>query len=517
MARKSRKHLYDAPDEKVSPVIEKIYMAGIYARTSSREQKGNSAENQKYIAERYIKEKPDIELHKVYVDYGISSFERTRLGFEEMILDIESKSINCVIVKDISRFTRDYLEAGDYLQRKFPIWGVRFISVGNNFDSLHGDATQLGLVLQSLLYYYYSIDLSKKIQVVIDKKQKTGTYIPAKLPYGYKKVRIEQGVQWTQDEQNSLVVQQIFNDALSGFSAFAIAGRLNEQKIPAPSSEFWSSGNIIRILKNMSYTGTFVTRKTRNNIIDGRETIQLPPETWIKHHSHHAPIVDDITFYAVQRIISDRRSFISKRGQSDDFFCGKLFCGICGRKMRLKRSGNGSLYYICPQRDAAGSSCPNKAKSETKLKKQIFLSLMERLNDLRTCYQNTIAYEKSLYFLRKADKQDKTIQTYEKELERQFQVFKRIFEESVIKHTNRSADIQGLLQHLMRIRTILQERLADVVRMRDDYQVSESSNSTKFRLYFKFRKCNELTSQMLDEMVEKVLVDMDRVRVMEKG
>jgi len=516
MARKSRKHLQNNSDEQITPIVENPYMAGIYARTSSREQKGNSIENQRYIAENYIKDNPDIELVKIYVDCGVSSFDRVRPGFEEMLLDIESKSINCVIVKDISRFTRDDLEAGDYLQRKFPLWGIRFISIGDNFDSLRDDATQLGVALRSLFSYQYSIALSKNIQSVIAAKQKAGTYIPAKLPYGYKKARTKYGIEWKPDEQTAPIVRQIFKDAAFGLSAFAIASKLNKQKIPAPSSKFWSSGSTIRILRNMSYTGTLVTRKTQNNIAFERKTIRLSPEAWIKHHGHHVPIVDEITFYTVQRILSGRRSFITQQVQTEDFFCGKLYCGICGRKMRSKRSANGNIYYICPQRDWATSSCPNKARNELKLKKLVSAALTDRIDDLRSCYQDAIAYEKSPYFQLRTANQDKMIQTYEKEIDRLFQSFQRLVEESVINNTSRSADIQGLLRHLMRTRATLQKRLADVVQARDEYQENESPNSKKFQPFHMFRDCTELTPQMLEEMVERVFVDIGGVRVVNK-
>jgi DNA invertase Pin-like site-specific DNA recombinase len=516
MARKSRKHLYDTPEEQKPKDEETLYFAGIYARTSSREQKGNSIENQQYIAERYIKENPDIKLRKVYVDYGISSFDRDRPGFDEMILDLESKSINCVIVKDISRFARDYLEAGDYTQRKFPFWSVRFIAVDNNFDSLRDDATQLRFVLQSLLSNYYSIDLSKKIKAVISNKQEAGTYVPAKLPYGYKKVRTEHGVEWLPDEQTSWVVRQIFSYALTGHSAFATAGKLNKENVPAPSSRFWSSGNILRILRNISYTGTLVTGKTRNDLSIGHKTKHLPAESWIRHHNNHVPIVDDVTFYSAQRLLSSRSSLISKQRHSEDFFCGKLFCGICGRKMRLKHAGNGSAYYLCPRRDEAGSSCTNKARNETKLKKLVFQDLAKKISDLQIYYQEALDYEKSAYFLRKKGEHDKMIQLCKLELERQLQVFTRIFEDSVIKHTNRLPDVQGLLQHLARVRTALQERLSNTIRMRNEYQDGKSSNSNKFLPYLMFGECNELTSQMLDELVEKVFVEMDGVRVVDK-
>jgi len=358
-----------------------------------------------------------------------------------------------------------------------------------------------------------TIDLSKKIKSVIAYKQEDGTYMPARLPYGYKKAHTEQGIEWIHNDLTAPIVREIFKDALSGLSAYAIAGKLNEQKIAAPSSKFWTNGVVLRVLRNESYSGTLVTRKTRNNIASDRKTIQLPPAEWIRHYGHHSPIIDDISFYSVQRILSSRRLFQPKSRQSEDFFSGKLFCGICGRKMRLKRSSNGSNYYICPMRDAAGSSCPNKAISDTKLKKQVFQALAKRINDLRICYQGTIAYERSPYFLKKTYDQANVIHSLEQERERQFQVFTRLYEESIINKTNRSADTRGLLKHMARVRTTSQERLSEIVQSRDEYQTNESSKSRKFDQYNMFCEHSELTPQMVDEMAEKILIDIDGVRV----
>ena len=263
MARKSRKHLQDAPIEYSKPNVQKHYIAGIYARTSSKDQEGDSIENQIKIAEQYIQSTPDIRFYKTYSDYGFSSFTNIRPSFEEMLLDIETKTINCVVVKDISRLSREYIEAGDLLQRKFPLWGTRFISVGDDFDSLHSDATKIEIALRSLLYYSYSIDLSKKIQSAIMIRQKTGEYTPARLPYGYVKARNGNEIYWHLDEKAAPIVKFIFQHALNNISAYAIAGELNRKSIPAPKSEFWSSGSVLRILRNILYTGTFAQERLK--------------------------------------------------------------------------------------------------------------------------------------------------------------------------------------------------------------------------------------------------------------
>ena len=360
MARKSRKHLHDTLIEQES---QKQYFAGIYARTSSKAQEGNSIENQVKIAQQHIQSNPDIRLHKAYIDYDISSFSSIRPAFEDLLSDLEARIINCVVVKDISRFSREFIEAGELLQKTFPSWSVRFISIGDGFDSLHDDATKIEIALQSLLNYSYSIDLSKKIQSAIRAKQENGTFTPARLPYGYIKSRNKEVSDWSIDAEASLTIQLIFRSTLSGMSAYAVAGELNRRKTPAPNSNYWTSSGILRILRNVTYIGTLVTGKTRNDRNAEFKTRSTPSETWIRHYNHHAPIIDEFTFSSVQRILAERSSPISAAKKIDDFFCGKIYCGACGRKMRAKRSVNGNIYYICPRRDEAAWSCANKSKS----------------------------------------------------------------------------------------------------------------------------------------------------------
>ena len=245
MARKSRKHLQHAQVEENK---QNQYTAGIYARTSSEEQKGNSIENQIQIAKTYIQSKAEIKLHKTYVDYGVSSFAHARPSFKDMILDAEAKVIDCIIVKDISRFSRNHLETGDFLERKFPLWGTRFIAISDDLDTLCCDATKMEIALKSIMYYSTSLDISQRTQSAIAVLQRYGSYVPARLPYGYIKEQTEEGIKWSLNEGAASIVQQIFERALSGLSAYAIASELNNKKIPSPNSDFWTSKTILGLV-----------------------------------------------------------------------------------------------------------------------------------------------------------------------------------------------------------------------------------------------------------------------------
>lgn len=509
MARKSRKNSQNTPTIQAS----KRYIAGIYARISSEDQKGDSIESQEKIGRQYLESCPDVIIHRVYIDYGLSSFARIRPGFNDLILDAELQKINCIVVKDISRLSRDYLEASDLIQKVFPRQGIRFISVNDEFDSLHCDETKLEIALRSLLYYHYSIDLSKKIQSAIGVRQISGDYVPARLPYGYIKVQTEYGVEWQPDEKTASIVKYIFSSALAGLSAYGIAGNLNRQGISGPNSNYWSSSSVLRILRDASYTGMLIAGKTRNNRAAGFRTESKPQNEWIKHYNHHTPIVDDITFYSMQRILSERNTSISKGQKVEDFFIGKLYCGMCGRKMRPKRSVNGSVYYICPRRDEAAASCVNKAKSEAKLKRQTFIVLSEQMDEVKERYYKMLDYENSPYFIRNSREQDRQFQEYQCELERQNYLFKAQYEESITKNLTHSADYRNLMEYLRRVRLTLSEQIAEIEQMRADHQQNKLLINAQYQTALRFQEYAEVTSDMLSEIIERVYVDLDGVRV----
>jgi DNA invertase Pin-like site-specific DNA recombinase len=513
MARISRRHLQtDSTNQKpIEPT--KRYIAGIYARTSSDDQKGDSIENQENICKQFIESTSDIKLHRIYIDYGLSSFARIRPGFNNVLFDVESKKINCVVVKDFSRLSRDYFEASNLIQKVFPSWGIRLISVTDGFDSLHSDETKIEIALRSLLNNYYSIDLSNKIQSVINVRQKSGTYVPARLPYGYTKVKTAEGVKWQPDEKEAPIVKKIFASALNGLSAYRIASDLNKHGIIAPSSDYWASSSVLRLLRNTSYVGTFTTGKTRNNKANGFKTEQTPSEEWIRHYKHHTAIIDDITFYFVQRILSQRTTMYVEGEKRNEFFRGKLYCGVCGRKMRSKRAGNGSIYYLCPRRDEAASSCVSKSIREAKLKKQVFTILGDWMNSHKEAYSETLAFESSPYFQRTAIVQKEQLQLLQNELERQNSLFRTIYEDGINKSLTHSADYRELMTYLRKVRSVLTDEIVEIEKVNEDYLKTQELIIEKYHLCVQFQDCIELTSDMLDDVVEKIYVDLDGLRV----
>lgn len=513
MARKSRKHLQNQQQNiQTTKPASPTYIAGIYARVSSDDNPDSSIENQINIAEDFINNCPNIIRHKVYMDIGVSAFAYMRPSFEDMLYDIENKIINCIVVKDVSRFSRDYLEAGDLLQKKFPIWGTRFISINDEFDSLYSDATELQMALRTLLAYEYSKDLSKKIRIAISTLQSNGIYIPPRLPYGYKKVQTSDGIQWQLDESTSRVVREMFDFALEGNSAYSIAHNLNTRSISAPKSEFWTPGKVLRILRNETYTGTFVTGKTHNKLTEHPKAVPVEPDKWIRHRHHHAPIIDELTFYKVQRELESHMPPKRTKSNETDFFCDKLYCGVCGRKMKQKKAVNGSTYYVCPRKDES-NACPNKARSAEKLKQQVYQHIRQKIDEAQVCREKMLKFEESPYFLNWEKEQHQQLEMLKAELKRQMGIFIAANEKATVCKRNKTTDIQELFQYLSIVRNNLNKKITAIENALDGYWHNESSKSVPIQRFLGFERESDLTKEMLCKLVRKISGHIDYIEV----
>ena len=501
----------EQPNMQITKPMEPTYTAGIYARISSDEYlNGVSVENQIHIAEDFIKLNPYIRLHRIYIDRGVSSFAPVRPAFNDMLNDIQNGTINCIIVKDISRFSRDNLEAGDLLQKTFPVWKTRFISINDNFDSLYADATELKMVLRSFAAYMFSADMSKKIKGTINARQKAGMYVPPKLPYGYMKVRSGNGVDWKIDDTKSEVVKGIFTLALEDNSPYKIARILNDNFTPAPNGELWTSSSVRRILKNESYIGMFITGKTHNRLTMQPRTIPVDHSEWIRHENHHVSIIDEDIFYKVQKMLQQRLVPISKIRTENDFFCGKLYCGICGRKMKMKRSANGSTYYICSRRNEIGG-CSNSAKSASKIKQLVYEQVKLKIDEAMEYREKMLQFESSPYFVHWEREQDLKLEKLKSELEHQHLLFRNIFKDTVIAGTDKTANAHNLQAHLSVVRNNLNQQINEVEAALHNYWANESSKRNVVREYLEFADVDCLSKEMVIKLVGRVYFNVDEL------
>ena len=326
-----------------------------------------------------MKSHPEIETVSIREDDGYSGVNFERPAFQQMLEDIRQGTVDCVVVKDLSRFGRNYIEVGRYLEKVFPMLGVRFIAVNDHYDSLETDAAgDIIVPFKNLINDSYCRDLSVKIRSNLAVKRKNGEYIGPFACYGYLKDEKRKG-KLIVDPYAGQVVQDIFTLKLNGYSQYRIADLLNEQGILSPmeykrslgirfSTTFkvnpkalWSAKAISRILTNEVYTGVLVQGKqtTPNYKVKTRQLVD--PEDWVRVEGTHEAIIDRFTFEIVQTLLQ-RDTRTSEREDTVFPLAGLVYCGDCGSPMIRKTihakdaSGQSKYtysYYLCRQ----GKNC----------------------------------------------------------------------------------------------------------------------------------------------------------------
>lgn len=314
MARKSRK----SKDLAAKAAPQVIYRAGLYARLSvdKGEESRDSIANQLSLMEEYIKNKADITLCERYIDIGQSGTNFARGGFHRLLDDIRKGQINCVVVKDLSRFGRNHIETGSYLEEVFPLLGVRFIAVTDQYDSLDRgqDHQELLLPLRNIVNELYARDISLKVVSQLRVKQAKGEYLGSFAPYGY--LRDQQVPnRLIPDPITAKVVGEIFTLRIKGISCQRIANLLTERGTPPPSryrrglveqeskadvSGIWHKSTVKRILTNPVYLGDMVQCKEQSSVFWGKRRKCLPPQQWLRVKGTHPALVSQEEFDGVQ-------------------------------------------------------------------------------------------------------------------------------------------------------------------------------------------------------------------------
>lgn len=386
------------------------YDATAYLRLSytvNQNEESDSIANQKKLVEDFVAAHPDIKLVSERVDDGYSGVLFDRPAFQEMMQDITQGKINCVIVKDLSRLGREYIETGRYLRQIFPAYGVRFIAINDGIDTANEhNGDDLNISLKNLLNDTYCRDISVKTRSALLSKRKSGEYVGACPVYGYRKDP-ENKNRLVVDEDAARVVQDIFRRRIDGASAKRIADELNRLGVPSPlaykisrglphpkkgyadsQNAKWSAHAVLRILQDETYTGVLLQGKQSTHNHKIKDLIQKPAEEWIRTENAHAPIIRRQDFELVQKIMGlDTRT--APDGDAVYLFSGILICRSCGGRMTRKTNtvkGKKYIYYHCPTGKRNGCKTP----------------VMVREDELITCVTESLqAYIRNVVSLEK--------------------------------------------------------------------------------------------------------------------
>jgi len=361
-------------------------------------------------------------------------------------------------------------------------------------------------MLRILLAYNYAKELSVKIEKHFDDKQRAGTYTPARLPYGYKKIQSNDVVKWGLEEKTSSIVMNIFEMAKQGISGYSIAKTLNLQDIPSPSGSYWTAVSVRRVLTNRSYLGEFVTHKTKTDLLQKKKVTFLPESQWIYHKEHHTPIIDVILFDIVQQSLAVKGKSLQKGITTEDFFQGKLYCGICSRKLKRKKANGGAIYYVCPMKDEVGAACSNKSKRAEKLKTMVFSAIKGKIYEVREQKDTVARYETSPYRKHKEEQDCMRLIELKLQSDFQFKLFEKLLERQVDNDIQNKDDLRGLYQHIKITKKYIGIQIEAIEKENFDYKVARSLRATRMSAYLKHEQASELSFEMLDTLVSRILV-----------
>ena len=367
--------------------LDKDYKAAIYLRLSKEDGdfsisgeklESDSISNQRMLIKEYLKKHPEITVVKEYCDDGFTGANFERPDFNRMMEAVRAGLVDCIVVKDLSRFGREYIEAGDYIQKIFPRLGIRFIAINDNYDSAQPGAADNELVLpfKNLMNDSYCRDISIKVRSNLDAKRRNGQFVGSRVVFGYLRSPDNKN-QLVIDPVAAPVVQDIFKWKIEGLSPAQIADRLNDANVPSPIEykkangskqrtcfqtkkvALWSAVAIYRILKNEIYTGTLVQGKTTSPNHKVKKTIVKPQSEWARTENAHEPIIAHAQFDLVQKLmLDDTRSPSGATGVHP--FSGKIYCADCGSPMvrRVSRCGEKEYaYFICGGNKSDKTSC----------------------------------------------------------------------------------------------------------------------------------------------------------------
>lgn len=349
MARVSRKRKQEQAVEKLAVSRDEVYQCAVYIRLSKEENEKSDShklDNQEQVILNYVRKNPDLKIVKIYCDNGYSGTNFSRAAFGEMMQDIKSGIIRCVIVKDLSRLGRNHIETEQYIRTVFPFFNVRFIAVNDHFDSLHPEG-DLMASLKNIINDAYAKDISRKIFTVKQNQRLKGEFVGNIPPYGYEK-SVEDGHKLVINEETAPVIRKIFQLKEQKKTNTEIAKILEEEREIAPMTYWyrkgkvhhekyahrtWEATTIKTILANQMYTGDMVQGKKQKCIAEGRNTQKKQKEEdYVIVPNTHEALIDRSLFDKVQKICRkeleanrEKRKKYTNVSSTEDLLKNKIF------------------------------------------------------------------------------------------------------------------------------------------------------------------------------------------------
>lgn len=530
MARTSRKHIDNLPQVP----LETIWNTCVYGRLSEedeRKKQSDSIGNQISMLERYIAERPYLKLISVFKDVNQTGTNFDRPGFNEMMDAIKGGKINCIVVKDLSRFGRNYIETGTYLEKILPFFHVRFISVNDAYDSLNASSQDDGYAvpLKNLIHDVYARDISKKIKSGLAVKRNRGEFTGCIAAYGYQKA--DNG-KLVIDEETAPVVRNIFKWAADGMGDVRIVQRLNELGIPSPSQyryekgilkseryanmRYWYKSAVRRILLNPVYLGHMVQGKTKSDLWGKGGCVEQPQDQWVEIKNTHEPIVDEETFLTVRRIKQEWESGEKKESEPKrlNLLKGLVFCGDCKRSMnrhKIPRANGTVLYYFACAiyENVAKHDCIKKRMDEPELLSVLYTAIRKQI-DLAVDIDRMVSkLNAKAGFCQQQSEVDIEISETEKKLSRLSMLRSSLYEDYQEKLLDKAEYLFTKAKYEKDV-TFLRSRLDELSVQKHHLDTMLTPQNPWITALKKWGKNKAITGEMISELIERVEIFSDK-------
>lgn len=500
-------------------------MVALYLRLSKEdelEEESNSITNQRFLLQKYIRDHTDLQNYTIeeYVDDGYSGKNFNRPGIQRLFQDIRKGKIYTIIVKDLSRFGRNYIEVGDYIEKIFPLLNIRFISVNNDFDLNSYALPSMNIAFQNLTYDFYSVQNSEKIKSVMSKKRSQGNYITVFAPFGYKKSENKHN-QLEIDEEAATIVKLIFELYIKYGVKTEVARYLNKYHILTPQeyatkkglkyqwkykteTKMWNSTMIRKILSNQVYIGHLVYHKKQALEVGSRQSISIPKEEWCICENTHPAIISKELFNLVNNkefLVKKENKKIKekhRKGDPSSPIKGYVKCGGC--KHTLTRRNRYIPTYYCRYyyQEKNYYCCSANIKEEAIV--DIVLSAIHNqallISDLKALYEEYNSYIK---------RQNKKAETERKSIENQIKQYeKNSFElyEKYQKGELTKADLKKQKEIMNEAIIKLRQKINDI----EDKVILKEDKLNVFDAFKGKEHLQQLTRPIVEELIETIYI-----------
>lgn len=501
-----------------------LWSAGLYIRLSREDgdkPESESVSSQKAILEKFISENPSLNFYDFYIDDGWSGTDFERPSFRRMLGDVTAKKINCVIVKDLSRFGRNYVEAGKYLETVFPLFGIRFIAVNDMIDSVSNPQSMNNVLVpfKNIINDEYCRDISVKVRSSLDIRRRQGKFIGSFAPYGYKKDENDKN-KLVIDVQAAETVRLIFNKFLSGYSILGITRLLNDKRIPNPSAYrkgdvfptasggFWCDSTVRRILSNEVYIGNLIQKK--NETVSYKIHVSRPvrAENRIRAEGTHEAIISDEDFFKVRDLLN-RDTRINATSGKLSVFSGFLNCADCGRAMQKRtviQPYKTYDYYVCSTyKKFRGAFCTKHTLRADVLEGAV-LSFLNKYIAIAVDFDNLAAEMRKLKY---GDARIKNLEGALKQREREKRKILSLLSDlypdykSGILNKEQYFELKSRYENLLSAaEDAVREAQLNLQSLKDGGQGSNAFIEN----FKKYKGLNALTREILSELIENIFV-----------